>query len=104
MRPEIAGDKVALPIVGEMGAANIFEAAKLGIAARAGALEDAPGTGISEVHGLRDDMKETALPGFRGARAVGGEALPEIIEDVTPGVHQAFHVDAQFHGRDTQIE
>ena len=90
MRAEIAGDGIALPILGKMPAANDLQSAKFRITAGADALKLPAHVGVSEV-GRSRQAEAQAL----GARAVGHERLAELIELMAPWIAKPAQKNAQ---------
>ena len=79
----------ALPVVGQVAAADDLEAAMLG-AAGVEAVQDAGGAGRGEVRRARDHVVDPFAAG-----AVGGEVLAEGVEVVAPGIDQAADEDLE---------
>ncbi|MDB6125293.1 MAG: hypothetical protein JWQ71_4286 [Pedosphaera sp.] len=92
MSTEIAGDHVALPIIGELLAVNDFERGELGVAAGADAFQLTAYSGIGKVS-RAGNAKSNAL----ASRAVRDKGLPVFIELVAPGIAETLEIDAEFH-------
>ena len=90
MRAEIAGDQVALPVGGELLAADDFEAAQFRITAGTDAAENVPGLGRGRVARARQTEVDAKI-----TRAVGDERLAEVIELVSPRIDPAFEKNFQ---------
>ena len=84
MRAEIAGDEVALPIVGELRRADDFEAGELRIIAGADTLQFATRAGVGEIHRAGHAVGDALK-----TRAVGEERVAVIVPGVAPGIAAA---------------
>src|SRR5437879_7470143 len=84
MRAEVAGDEVALPIVGELRRTDDFEAGELRIVARTDALQFAAGARVGEIHRARH-----AVGNPLKTRSVGEERVAVIVPDMAPGITAA---------------
>ncbi len=90
---EIAGDEIALPIGGEGGAVDPFEAGELGVVAGAHAFRFAAHVGVGEVRGAIDGVIEPLESG-----AIGEEGIAELIPVMTPGIATALGEDLHEQG------
>ena len=81
VRPEVAGDRIALPVVGEVLTANQFQATEFRVTPRADACQQLGRSGVGEVHRARHGVAQT-LP----ARAIGHERLAKRVVVVTPRI------------------
>ena len=84
MRAKVTGDRVALPIVREVRAADDLESAEFRITPRAHAVEQLGCAGIREIHRARHAVTEPLSAG-----AVGDKRLAERIVMVSPRVAEA---------------
>ena len=89
MRTKVVGDGVPLPIVGQMPAADDFDAAMLG-AAGVQAMQDPRGVNRREVIRARQKVVDAFAAG-----AVGAERLPPAIEVMPPSVDESANEDLQ---------
>ena len=99
VRAEVARHHAALPVGGEVLAADDFEAGELRVAAGADALEDAPRARVGLIHRAGQAPVDAGA-----ARAVGHEALAELVELVAPTVHPALEDDLQLLRRRLEAE
>ena len=99
VRAEVARHHAALPVGGEVRAADDFEAGELRVAAGTDAAEDAPGARVGLIH-----RAGQAPVDARAARAVGHEALAELVELMAPTVHPALEDDLELLRRRLEAE
>ena len=89
MAAEVVGDHVALPVVGQMPAAEDFQAAMLR-AAGIEAVQDARHVVRRRIAGARHDVVDALAAG-----AVGDERLAPAVEVMAPRIPEAAHEDLQ---------
>ena len=91
MRAKVAGDRVALPVVREVRAADDLEAAEFRVTPRAHAVEQLGCAGVREIHRARHAVAEP-LP----AGAVSDKGLAERIVVVPPRIAEAAQENLSF--------
>ena len=93
MGAEIAGNEIALPIVGELGRTDHFQAGELRIVARTDALQFAPRAGVGEIHGAGH-----AIGDALEARSIGEKRVAVIVPVMAPGIAAAAREDLELIG------